>query len=69
MAGQKEVGKSDKLDKSDNFDSIFVKKIVKSRNSFLIWVPKDEAEYLDMKDGEFFRVGLKKIKNRKNKND
>jgi hypothetical protein len=51
MTGQKEV----------ECESVFIKKIVKSRNSFLIWVPKDEAEFLDFKDGDFVHVKLKKL--------
>lgn len=43
------------------FDSVFIKKIVKSRKSFLIWIPKDEAEYLDIDEKTFLRVGLKKL--------
>lgn len=44
------------------FDSVFIKKIVKSRESYLIWIPKDEAEYLELNDETFVRVGLKKLK-------
>jgi hypothetical protein len=46
------------------FDSVFMKKIVKSRKSYLIWIPKDEAEYLGIKEGTFVRVGLKKLKSK-----
>ncbi len=49
------------------FDSVFIKKVVKSRKSYLIWIPKDEAEYLDIKENSFVRVGLKKLKNDKTK--
>jgi len=45
-------------------DCIFTKKVTQSRNSFIIWIPKDEAEYLDIKDGTFLRVGLKKLKSK-----
>lgn len=47
------------------FDSVFIKKIVKSRKSFLVWIPKDEAEYLGINEGTFVRVGLKKLKSKK----
>lgn len=51
------------------FDSVFIKKIKKSRKSFLIWIPKDEAEYLELDENTFVRVGLKKLKLKKaNKN-
>ena len=43
-------------------DCVFTKKVVSSRNSYLIWIPKDEAEFLDLKDGDFLRVELKKLK-------
>lgn len=43
------------------FDSVFIKKVVKSRESFVIWIPKDEAEYLGINDKTFLRVGLKKL--------
>ena len=44
------------------FDSVFIKKIVKSRKSFIIWIPKDEAEYLGINEDTFVRVGLKKLR-------
>lgn len=44
------------------FDSVFIKKVVKSRNSYIIWVPKDEAEYLELNENVFLRVGLRKLK-------
>ncbi len=44
------------------FDSVFIKKVVLSRNSFVIWIPKDEAEYLELDENAFLRVGLKKLK-------
>jgi hypothetical protein len=46
---------------SAQFDSVFIKKIVKSRESFMIWIPKDEAEFLGITEGTFLRVGLKKL--------
>ncbi|MBS3072343.1 hypothetical protein J4477_00740 [Candidatus Pacearchaeota archaeon] len=49
------------------FDSVFIKKAVKSRESFVIWIPKDEAQYLNIDDKTFLRVGLKKLKNEKRK--
>jgi len=47
------------------FDSVFIKKVVKSRDSFVIWIPKDEAEYLGLNEKTFLRVGLKKLKSKK----
>ena len=47
---------------SAEFDSVFTKKVVKSRKSFIIWIPKDEVEYLDIDENTFVRVGLKKLK-------
>lgn len=47
---------------SAEFDSVFIKKVTKSRDSFIIWIPKDEAEYLNINDKTFLRVGLKKLK-------
>ena len=44
------------------FDSVFIKKIVRSRTSYIIWIPKDEAEYLELDENTFVRVGLKKLK-------
>ena len=44
------------------FDSVFIKKVIKSRKSFVIWIPKDEAEYLNINERTFLRVGLKKLK-------
>jgi hypothetical protein len=49
---------------SAEFDSVFIKKIVKSRKSFLIWIPKDEAEYLGIDEKTFVRVGLRKLKSK-----
>ncbi len=49
------------------FDSVFIKKITKSRESYLIWVPKDEAEYLELDENTFVRVGLKKLKRKTKK--
>ena len=54
-------------DVKGEFDSVFIKKITKSRKSFLIWIPKDEAEYLEICEGTFVRVGLKKLKSKKQK--
>jgi hypothetical protein len=39
----------------------FIKKIVQSRNSYLLWIPKDEAEFLDIKNNDFVRVSLEKV--------
>lgn len=50
------------------FDSVFIKKVVKSRESYLVWIPKDEAEYLGIDDNTYLRVGLKRLKNGKAKN-
>ena len=47
---------------SAEFDSVFIKKVKKSRKSFLVWIPKDEAEYLRLNEDTFLRVGLKKLK-------
>ena len=47
------------------FDSVFIKKVAKSRNSFLIWIPKDEAEYLGIDETVFLRVGLKKLESKR----
>lgn len=47
-----------------DFDSVFIKKITKSRKSFLIWIPKDEAEYLKINENTFVRVGLKKLESK-----
>ena len=43
------------------FHSVFTKKVVKSRQSFMIWIPKDEAEFLELDEETFLRVGLKKL--------
>ena len=51
----------------EEFDFVFTKKVTVSRNSFIIWIPKDEAEYLELKEGTFLRVGLKKLKKPKKK--
>jgi len=45
----------------------FIKKVVKSRNSYLLWIPKDEAEFLDIDDTDFVRVSLEKLKQKKMK--
>ena len=47
------------------FDSVFIKKVLKSRKSFVIWIPKDEAEFLELDENTFLRVGLKKMKKKK----
>lgn len=47
------------------FDSVFIKKVLKSRKSFVIWIPKDEAEYLELDENTFLRIGLKKMKKKK----
>lgn len=47
-------------------DAVFTVKAIKSRNSYMIWIPKSEAEFLTLKSGSFIRVGLKKVK-QKNK--
>jgi len=39
----------------------FIKKVVKSRNSYLLWIPKDEAEFLDINDSDFVKVSLEKL--------
>jgi hypothetical protein len=54
--------KEKKTEGKEEFDSVFIKKVVASRNSYLIWIPKDEAEFLDLKNETFVRVGLKKLK-------
>jgi hypothetical protein len=43
----------------------FIKKVVRSRNSYLLWIPKDEAEFLDIKDADFVRISLEKLKQNK----
>jgi len=48
-------------------DTIFTAKAIKSRNSYMLWIPKREAELLSLKEKSFIRVGLKKLKNPKNK--
>ena len=48
------------------FDSVFIKKVVKSRQSFIIWIPKDEAEFLELNEETFLRVGLKRLKQKEN---
>ena len=53
-----------KTDVLAEFDSVFIKKVVKSRKSFIIWIPKDEAEYLDIDENTFLRVGLKKLRSK-----
>lgn len=40
----------------------FIKKVIKSRNSFLLWIPKDEADYIGFKEGDFIQVKLKRLK-------
>ncbi len=49
------------------FHSVFTKKVVKSRESFIIWIPKDEAEFLDLNEETFLRVGLKKLNKKEGK--
>lgn len=49
------------------FDSVFTKKVAKSRKSYLIWIPRDEVDFLDINENTFLRVGLKKLKKRKEK--
>ena len=53
---------SDKIE----VDAIFTVKAIKSRNSYMLWIPKSEAEFLNIKKGSFVRIGLKKVK-QKNK--
>jgi antitoxin component of MazEF toxin-antitoxin module len=43
----------------------FIKKVVKSRNSYLLWIPKDEAEFLNINDSDFVKVSLEKINKEK----
>ena len=63
------MSKEDKENVVAEFDSVFIKKVVSSRNSFLLWIPKDEAEFLELKDGDFIRVCLKKIKKGEKNNE
>ena len=46
-------------------DAVFTVKPIKSRNSYMIWIPKNEAEFLGLKADSFIRVGLKKVKQKK----
>ena len=43
-------------------NTIFTTKTIKSRNSYMLWIPKNEAEFLSLKQGSFVRVGLKKLR-------
>ncbi len=43
-------------------DTIFTAKAIRSRNSYMLWIPKTEAELLSLKQGSLIRVGLKKLK-------
>ena len=43
-------------------DSVFIRKVITSRNSFMIWIPKDEAEFLSLKENDFVSIGIKKEK-------
>ena len=46
-------------------DTIFTAKPIKSRNSYMLWIPKREAELLCLKNKSFVRVGLKKVNSKK----
>jgi antitoxin component of MazEF toxin-antitoxin module len=50
----------------EEFEANFIKKVVVSRNSYLLWIPKDEAEFLGLTEGDFVKVSLKKLKKQKN---
>lgn len=56
---------SEKDNVQAEFDSVFIKKVSKSRDSFILYIPKDEAEYLGINEDTFVRVGLKKLKSKK----
>jgi len=43
-------------------DTSFTAKAIKSRNSYMLWIPKNEAELLSLKSRSFIRVGIKKLK-------
>ncbi|MCF7798482.1 hypothetical protein K9M74_01115 [Candidatus Woesearchaeota archaeon] len=47
-------------------DTSFVAKAIKSRNSYMLWIPKTEAEFLNIDKGSFVKIGIKKVK-QKNK--
>lgn len=48
-------------------DTVFTAKAIKSRNSYMIWIPKTEAELLALEQGSLMKVGIAKIKKTKNK--
>lgn len=45
------------------FKTSFTKRVTKSRNGFIVWIPKDDADYLELDDNSIVRIGIKKIKN------
>ncbi len=47
---------------NDEFDTTFTAKPIKSRDGFMVWIPKRDIEFLDIKSDEFLKIGIKKVK-------
>lgn len=50
---------NNKVNTVGEFDSYFVKRVKKSRNSFLIWIPQNECEYLGITEDSLVKIGIK----------
>ena len=48
-------------------DTVFTARAIKSRNSYMIWIPKTEAELLELQKGTLMKIGVSKIRKTKNK--
>jgi hypothetical protein len=44
------------------FKTSFTRKVIESKSSFMIWIPKEDAELLNLEKGSIVRVGVKKLK-------
>ncbi len=40
----------------------FIKKVAKSGRGFLIWIPKDVTDYLDIDEKAYVEIEIKKLK-------
>lgn len=43
-------------------DLTFVKRVAKSGRGFLIWIPKDVTDYLDLDENSYVEIKIKKLK-------
>jgi len=41
---------------------VFVKKVAKSGRGFLVWLPKDVTDYLDMNEKDTVEIVIRKLK-------